>query len=282
MDEARTKEIIEDSVDKLVIKGLAHIKETGEKVSARGLSGLQSYNVNYILTNPRNRVHTLRLPDSVKYLAKELMVFFSGSLKATDFADASKSWLKWADENGNIESNYGYYVFHQKTPEGNSQYEWVANLLHTERLARRAVINIHQPKHKKTGAGDIPCAAFAHFFIQHNKLCCIVTARATDIVTGLCYNMGFFSLVTELLFADLIERGVTDLELGYCMMKSNLTQLYDSQLDRAQKIEANQETCVNLKEYQMPEIKSAKALLNDIYNNTKESEVMKWCVKYSS
>lgn len=277
----KTKDIIGDSVDELVVKGLAYIKETGEEVSARGLQGLQAYNVNYILTNPRNRVHTLREPNSVKYLAREILAFLNGSLKAVDMAAVSKFWLTLADENGNIGSNYGHHVFHQKTPEGNSQYDWVVNLIQNDRQTRRGIININQVKHKLSGSKDMPCNIAMHFFIQENSLCCVVSSRSTDVITGLPYNMGFFSFITELMWVDLRERGLLDLKLGYCAIKSNLTQLYDDRIKWAQEIEERKDQFRVSWKCQMPPISSADELLKDIYNNTQQSETTRWCVSHS-
>ena len=61
--------IIEPSVDELVKKGVEHIKKTGKKISTHAGEALQSNNVTYVLTNCRNRVHTLRPDKSIKYFA---------------------------------------------------------------------------------------------------------------------------------------------------------------------------------------------------------------------
>jgi thymidylate synthase len=281
MDISKSHDISGKSVDELVIKGLNYIKKNGERVSARGLSGLQVYNINYILKNPKRRVHTLRAPSSVRYLAREILAFFNGSLKAEEMAKTSKFWWTIADKEGKITSNYGYYVFHQLTPEGKSQYEWVINLLQKDKQSRQAIININQIIHKKSYIRDVPCNIAMHFFIQKNYLSCIVSSRSTDIITGLPYNMGFFSLITELVWKDLKERGLKSLKLGYCTIKSNLTQLYDDRLKWAEEVEANKNKKINPKLRQMPPISSAKELLKDIYTGGKKSHMVKWCIANS-
>ncbi|OGZ69582.1 MAG: hypothetical protein A3D44_03335 [Candidatus Staskawiczbacteria bacterium RIFCSPHIGHO2_02_FULL_42_22] len=269
----QTFDIIGDSVDKLVIRGLTHIKNKGERISARGLTGLQAYNVNYVLVNPKNRIHWLRAPASVTYLSRELLMYFKGSLNIKGMGDLAKVWLEFTDAKGRINSNYGYYVFYQKTGDGISQYESVINSLLKEPQSRRAVINIDSVKNKTNASKDIPCNIAIHFFIHKNYLSSVVFARSIDVITGLPYDMGFFSFVTELAYKDLKKRGLKKLKLGYCTIKCNLTQLYDTRLALAQKIHKKRES----KEVNMPFIDSAKDVLKDIYQGSAHTKIIKWC-----
>ncbi len=69
------------------------------------------------MVNPLNRVHNLRKPAAVKYLCRELLAYFNGSLNINDgLAQVSSIWKSLADKNDEIASNYGHYVFHQKLP----------------------------------------------------------------------------------------------------------------------------------------------------------------------
>ena len=262
--------LIADSVDQLVKAGIAHIRTCGAKTSARGLSGLQAYNVNYILTNPFNRVHTLRAPKSIQYFARELLAYCSGSLLASELAKAAPMWGNLADKHGNISSNYGYYTFYQKTPDEHSQYEWVASELTKNLDARRCVIVIDHIAAKITESKDIPCTIGMHFFVESGSLSCVVSMRSTDIVTGLPYDMGFYSFVLELLWQD-VRRTHPGLALGYCMVKSNLTQLYDNREKMAYEDERATPTNPG-----MPHITNSAAVLADIYHKTQETQTMQW------
>lgn len=68
--------IIEPSIDKLVKRGIIHIKENGRRIQTHSGGALQSNNVTYVLTDCRNRVHTLRPDKSIKYFARELLAYF--------------------------------------------------------------------------------------------------------------------------------------------------------------------------------------------------------------
>ncbi|CEF28994.1 Thymidylate synthase (fragment) [Xenorhabdus nematophila str. Websteri] len=52
------------------------------------------------------------------------------------------------DENGNINSNYGYYVFYEPIELYLNQYNWVISVLKKNKDSRRAIININQSYHK--------------------------------------------------------------------------------------------------------------------------------------
>ncbi len=273
-----TTDIVGSSVDELVLKGIEHVGKCGERLDARTASGIQTYNVNYVLTDSRNRVHCLRFPRSVRYMCRELLLYFSGSLLAQDMAKASAFWLRLQDADGLINSNYGHYVFHRQTPEGISQYEWCARLLVERPQTRRAVININSIEHKND-TRDMPCNMGLQFFVQSGMLCCVAYTRSADVLTGLPYDMAFFSLLNELLWRDLCERGVKNLGLGYCMMRTCFTQIYidksglvDSVLERAQ---LPRETML------MPVISSASEVIADIVHQTSNSQLVRWCHQHA-
>ncbi|SFX61614.1 thymidylate synthase [Thermoactinomyces sp. DSM 45891] len=262
------------TVDELVKHGITHILDKGDRVSTRAGDALQAYDVNYLLLDSRDRVHTAR-PQAITYFARELCAYFQGSLKVdSGLSKASKFWNHLADPNGNINSNYGYYVFYQPVPDVkiSSQYDWVIKRLCDNRDSRRAIININQGMHK-TATKDFPCTVAINYFIREGFLCSKVFSRSTDVITGLPYDMGFFSFLTELVYQDLVDRGIQDLKLGYTMMASNFTQIYDRHAEKALDIS---DSFVHQESVMMPKITNASEVLEDIYNGTANSEVMKW------
>ncbi|RJL51521.1 thymidylate synthase [Pectobacterium carotovorum] len=261
------------SVDELVKNGICHILESGEKISSRAGDALQSYGVNYILKDPRNRLHHLR-QGAIKYLSREFLAYFSGSLKAeAGLAKASKFWMTLMDEDGNVNSNYGYYVFYEAVESYGNQYNWVKSVLLKNKDSRRAIININQNYHK-SDTKDFPCTVGIQFYIKENKLFCETISRSTDVITGLPYDMGFFSFVHELVWKDLTENGIPDLELGTTVMKTTFTQIYDKTLSKAN--EVIEKFYDDIFSMRMPEIESASETLSDIFTGNKNSAVIKW------
>ncbi len=271
--------IIADSVDELVQKGIKHIQESGVRIWTTSGPALQSNNVTYVLENSFNRVHTLRHPTSINYFAKELYAYMVGSLKADEgLSDASKFWNKIADENGMINSNYGYYVFHQKTPEDISQLEWVRQNIIQNQDTRQAVININNISHK-IPTKDFPCTLGLVFHLDGDNLNLDVSSRSTDVITGLPYGIGFFSFVLELL-AKLLSKDLSkDIRVGYTAMHAFFTQIYDKTENKIPEILSNSP---NSQLQTMPEIENAEATLEDIYkirDGKPKTDIVKWVLK---
>jgi len=72
--------LIDNSIDALVKKGVNYIKSDGRRVETHNGSALQADNVTYVLTDCRNRIHTLRYEKSLMYFLRELLAYFCGSL----------------------------------------------------------------------------------------------------------------------------------------------------------------------------------------------------------
>lgn len=262
-----------DSVDDLVKSGIYNILTSGERISSRAGNALQAYGVTYVLNNPRNRLHNIR-KGAVKYLSRELLAYFNGSLKADEgLAKASMFWMTLTDEDGNINSNYGYYIFYEPVELYGNQYNWVKQVLLKNRDSRRAIININQNYHKSE-TKDFPCTLGMQFYIKRNKLFCEAISRSTDVITGLPYDMGFFSFVHELVWKDLVESGVSDLDVGATIMKTIFTQIYDKTLTKANEA-VESLTDANPSE-RMPVIESARETLSDILSGTANTNIIKW------
>ena len=272
--------IISNSVNELVKRGVLDILKDGTNVNAKAGTGLQLYSVNFILENSRNRVHNIRGVKSIKYLAREFLAYFNGSLYIKDgLSYASKFWERLADKSGKINSNYGYYIFYEPVNElYKNQYDWIINCFKLNKETRRAIININQPLHK-TNTKDFPCTISLQYFIRDNKLCSVVSSRNTDIITGLPYDMGFFSFMTELFYIDLKTNLFPELKLGYTMMRTSFVQFY-----------YNKSTDIDLiinstvyNEVKMPKIDNIDDLKKDIYNEKSElTNFKKWLIKMAN
>ena len=73
------KNIISDNMDELIVKDIKTIKLTGHPINVSNGTGIQTYGINYILLNSRNRLHYLRSPTSIRYFCRELIAYFKGS-----------------------------------------------------------------------------------------------------------------------------------------------------------------------------------------------------------
>ncbi|MGF7229431.1 MAG: thymidylate synthase [Candidatus Saccharibacteria bacterium] len=271
--------ISSDSVDGLVQQGIQHILEYGERFEARAGKGLQAYGTTYVLESPLARVHTLRAPSSVQYLARELQAYFIGSQDVEDgLAQAAPFWKSLCDADGKINSNYGYYTFRQRTESGGSQLDWVRTCFVENRDTRKALITINGIEHK-TDTKDFPCTVGMQFFLRGNTMNCEVASRSTDVITGLPYDMGFFSLVNELVTGLVAHDLGEDLEVGYTAMRTNFTQIYDKTAAKSQQVLKH---TADKAHQLMPPITNAVDTLADIMHITKRpptTDVVRWVVK---
>ena len=275
----KEKLIEANSVDDLVKKGVGYIQRSGKRIWTTSGLALQSNNVTYVLENSFNRVHTLREPISIKYFARELFAYFVGSLKVDEgLSDASKFWNKIADESGMINSNYGYYVFRKQTPEGKSQLQWVRNNILENQGTRQAVININGIEHKRV-TKDFPCTLGLVFHLDDGTLNLDVSSRSTDVITGLPYDIGFFSFVLELLAALLSQDLSKNINVGYTAMHAFFTQIYDRTENKIPEILENS---LNSHLQQMPRISDAEATLEDIIKISEgppKTDIIEWVIK---
>jgi thymidylate synthase len=266
-----------DNLDDLILQGIDHIYKKGIYLKTRVGDAQQAYSVNYVLKNTKNRLHCLRAPTSIKYFARELIAYFNGIQNIDQgLLKASKYWEKVADKKGKINSNYGYYVFYEKNNEI-TQYEWIVKSFTKDAYTRQAVININQCYHKDFNTKDFPCTISLIFYIKQNILYCVAFSRSTDVFFGLPYDMGFFSFVHELIYKDLLQREprlFKNLKLGSTSIQCICTQIYAMTREKALNLLNNKNS--NFHQFDMPVIDNAKQVLEDIYNQSSNSKVMKW------
>lgn len=273
--------IAADNVDSLVQQGVRHILDNGDRFDARAGSGIQAYGTTYVLENPVARIHTLRAPSSVQYLARELQAYFIGSQDVEDgLAQAAPFWRSLCDAEGKINSNYGYYTFRQLTPSDESQFDWVRSCFIANRDTRKAFIGINGIEHK-TDTKDFPCTVGMQFFLRKNVMNCEVASRSTDVITGLPYDMGFFSFVNELVAGVVSCDLGEEIKPGYTAMVTNFTQIYDKTAKKADTVLAAQP---DFDRQHMPKITHPLETLSDITEISERpprTEVVKWVMRES-
>lgn len=275
-----------DSVDDLVLRGILHVKGTGRKIRPRAGNARQSFNLVFILNNSRNRIQYARYPETLIYLCRETIAYFRGSNQINDgLSDASSFWKKIADPMGRINSNYGYYVFYERVARFGSQFNWVVEMLSKNPDSRRAIININNCDHKEEENPDFPCCVSLQFFVWNRKLFCDVMSRSEDLIYGLPYDIGFFSILNEMVWKSLIEKGVCRIGLGPTQVRASFCQLYDRNQDQVEAIETwgreGLQTKMGFTKHRMPRIDSAEKLLNDIYTRKTDTRFMKWLYENS-
>ena len=158
------------------------------------------------------------------YTAKEFDWYLSGSRKA-DTAPA-KFWQTIADEDGNINSNYGDLVLYDKSENGVTPFEWAYNCLVADKDTRKAVARYNKSKHCLGESLDFVCTLSQTFHIRDNKLYSSVNMRSSDVFTGVPYDLPWFSFIQERMLKCLKDK-YPELKMGSMFFHTHSLHMYE-------------------------------------------------------
>ena len=153
-----------------------------------------------------------------KSLLHEVLWYLSGENHIRNLREKTKIWDAWADENGNLDTAYGYYWRHfpsaQKDKSGNwvvtevDQIKYVIDEIKRNPNSRRLVVNAWEPGNAISSKLP-PCHYTFTFNVSAGKLNCHLTQRSGDIALGIPFNLAAYSLLTQIIAQE------TGLGLGY-------------------------------------------------------------------
>lgn len=162
------------------------------------------------------------------YAQKELAWYLTGDRRAN--RAPSEFWLKLADKDGLINSNYGHIVLKErKYPGSLCAYDHVINLLKLDRQSRQAVMHYNRPSHYLNQSKDIPCTLTAQVWIRQNQLHMMVTQRSCDLWFGMPYDVPWHCYLIRSLARDL---GV---EPGFFHHTIGSLHIYERDFDRVRR-----------------------------------------------
>ncbi len=166
------------------------------------------FNVGFYMTDPMdNRIINRERAWKEDYAEAEWQWYLSGerSIRALGniYGKIPEIWKRMADDNGNVNSNYGWQW------QRNKQIEHVVNLLKYNPDTRQAAISIYDCKEYDSYTHDTPCTYAVQFTILNNRLDMCVTMRSNDLWFGFCNDQYCFSRLQEMVSKRLnIEPGV--------------------------------------------------------------------------
>jgi len=143
-----------------------------------------------------------------KSLLHEVLWYLSGENHIRNLRQHTKIWDAWADEDGNLETAYGYYWRHfpsaQKDKDGQwqikevDQIQYVINEIKRNPTSRRLVVTAWEPGNATTSKLP-PCHYSFVFNVNNGKLNCHLTQRSGDIALGIPFNLAAYSLLTQVI-----------------------------------------------------------------------------------
>lgn len=153
-----------------------------------------------------------------KSIIYELLWYLSGENHIRNLRKHTKIWDAWADENGNLETAYGYFWRHfpsaSKDENGNwkvkevDQIQYVIDEIKRKPYSRRLVVSAWEPGNAISSKLP-PCHYSFVFNVSNGKLNCHLTQRSGDIALGIPFNLAAYAALTQIIAQE------CDLELGY-------------------------------------------------------------------
>jgi len=205
------------------------------------------------------------------YLNKELELYFTGERSAEKFGEASKFWLKLANTQGNINSSYGYRIFHRDiysevelnekdmnlVHEYSNQWEFCKEQLINDKDTRQALMFVSGPDVQYHGNKDFICTLTYLFDINDNKLNITVNRRSQDLYFGLPYDFVWEYLLLVKMYNDL-KSVYPELQIGSYTMFANNIHIYERNFDIFRKM---------IEEYKSNKFENQKIMENIIPSN---------------
>lgn len=150
-------------------------------------------NVSFYIDKPTDRIITTPWRKfSKEYAEIEWDWYLSEDRSIKEIGKHASIWNKIADENGLVQSNYGWQW------NRNNQLDKIINELDASPESRRAYLSIYDGKEIYLYDKDVPCTLAIGFTVEQEKLCMQVFMRSNDLVYGFCNDQYCFSKLQEL------------------------------------------------------------------------------------
>ena len=155
------------------------------------------FNIGFTIEDPTNKVITNKERNwNEEYAAAEWAWYLSGNPRISALGELYGKipaiWRRMADENGEVNSNYGYQW------RRNEQLENVINMLKQNPETRQAAISIYDGREIHKYATDTPCTYAVQFTIVQSKLYMSVYMRSNDLWYGFCNDQYQFASLQEM------------------------------------------------------------------------------------
>ena len=182
------------------------------------------FNCGFYIDNPLDNSITNTVRKWNKdYAEYEWQWYLSANNNAEEIAKRAPIWKNHMDENGNVQSNYGWQWVR------GSQLDRVIDKLifsHINKTHdRQAVISFYDGKEIGNYQHDTPCTLSVHFQIIEEKLCMTVNMRSNDLWYGFCNDQYCFSKLQEM-----VAKAI-GIEVGWYFHFASNMHLYEDKLD---------------------------------------------------
>jgi thymidylate synthase len=181
------------------------------------------FNVGFYMEDPSQKIiKNKERKFSEKYAESEWLWYLSGDRSVERLGAIHGKippiWLRMADEDGNVNSNYGW-----QWKRNNQLYKVIA-MLENNPNTRQATISIYDGKEIDNYSKDTPCTYAVQFTILDNKLCMSVLMRSNDLWYGFCNDQYQFATLQQWVAENL------SIETGWYYHYAHNMHLYNDKL----------------------------------------------------
>lgn len=170
------------------------------------------------------------------YTLKEMALYDLGTNQLEYFEQASSFWRKIANDDGTINSAYGYLIWKDiNTNAGITQWQWAKQSLISDKDSRQAFIRFSLPRHQFTGNKDQVCTMHGNFLIREDQLHLTIVMRSNDLVLGLVYDLPWFCSLMDKMVEEL-KPFYPNLTKGYYTHLAHSMHIYDRDEEKVRRM----------------------------------------------
>jgi len=146
-----------------------------------------------------------------KAVLRELLWYLSGENHIRNLRKHTRIWDDWADEDGNLDTAYGYYWRHFPSAEKDADGQWrvrevdqirhVIETIKTDPSSRRLVVSAWEPGNA-IGSKLPPCHYTFAFQVSGGRLNCHLCQRSGDVALGIPFNVAAYAALTQMIAAE--------------------------------------------------------------------------------
>src|SRR6056300_6408 len=195
--------------------------------SPRGMKINEISDAALIIEDPRYCLYeNSRRSSQFKYIAAELVWYFTGRKDADFITPYAKFWDRIKNKDGSVNSAYGNLIFTEELEDGRNQYRWALDSLIQDKDSRQAIIHFNKPSHQWKGNKDFVCTLNGIFQIRDNKLNFTLDMRSNDLILGTPTDVAFFCLL-QIQMLEHLRKYYPELELGTYTHIAHSLHLYE-------------------------------------------------------
>lgn len=205
----------------LWLKLLERLYYDGQPVSPRALNCREKLGVTLYLEDLRNNIFVSQERKlSYKFMIAEWLWIWFGRDDVKSIAQYAPHIAHFSDNGVDFNGSYGIPV--------KAQWPYVLGLLKRDLDTRQAVIQIYRQPPGPTK--DVPCTLSLQFLVRQGKMHVVACMRSSDIWLGLPYDIFNFSMLTNILAAQVsVDTGSLTIHLGS-------SHLYETNFEAATRV----------------------------------------------